>query len=102
MLTLISLFNDSVKKFSKKRALSMRPKWRLIRCTYRQLYNFASGIASLLEKNGIGKGDRVIIISGNSPMWVGSFFGSLLRGAIIVPLNPQSKPEFIETVVGRT
>ncbi|MDT7602994.1 MAG: long-chain acyl-CoA synthetase, partial [Acidobacteriota bacterium] len=49
------------------------------------------------------KGDRVILWGENSPEWVAAFFGCLLRGAIVVPLDAASAPDFaarVQTQVG--
>ncbi|MCK4265128.1 AMP-binding protein [Candidatus Babeliales bacterium] len=102
MQTLVSLFKNSVDKFSKKPILSMRPRWRIIRWSFGELNNFSSGIASVLEKYDVGFGDKVILISPNSPMWAGAFFGCLLKGAVIVPLNPQSPKDFVKKIIKET
>ena len=44
------------------------------------------------------KGDRVLFCCGNTAEWVAAFFGCLLRGAIVVPLDLESTPEFVRRV----
>jgi fatty-acyl-CoA synthase len=49
----------------------------------RRCYRLAHGLASL----GVGKGDRVGILSPNSHHFLESFYGTSLLGAVLVPLN---------------
>src|SRR4029079_13376641 len=55
-----------------------------------------------LESRNIGHGDRIIICAANSPEWIVAFYGAMLRGAIIVPLDEQSSPQFFENVCALT
>ncbi|MBK6797308.1 MAG: AMP-binding protein [Acidobacteria bacterium] len=71
---------------------------RMIRWSYRQLATTSFQVARLLESRGIVKGDRVIIWSENRPEWVAAFWGCLLMGAIVVPLDEQSSTDFIERI----
>src|SRR5437899_3184646 len=58
---------------------------RVARWSYEQTAKTAYRFARELEARGIGKGDRVLLWADNSPEWVASFFGCLLRGVIFVP-----------------
>ncbi len=71
---------------------------RVVRWSYEQTAKTANQFARELEARGIGKGDRVLLWAENSPEWVASFFGCLLRGVIVVPLDVQSDPAFLVRV----
>jgi long-chain acyl-CoA synthetase len=47
----------------------------------------ALAIAEELIKQGVKKGDRVVLAMRNLPEWPAIFFGGLLAGAIMTPLN---------------
>jgi len=47
-----------------------------------------AGVAAALRSWGIGKGDRVAILSENRPEWAIADFSCLLLGAVTVPLYP--------------
>ncbi|HEX2185411.1 MAG TPA: AMP-binding protein, partial [Chloroflexota bacterium] len=50
----------------------------------------------------IGRGDRVLVWAPNSPQLVAVYFGCMLAGAILVPLDPFSTPDFIARVAAKT
>jgi acyl-CoA synthetase (AMP-forming)/AMP-acid ligase II len=57
------------------------------RLSYSQLWDRAAHVAGGLRMDGIRPGDRVAIRLGNSIDWVLAFFGSLMAGAVVVPVN---------------
>ena len=67
--------------------------------TYGDLARFAGRFAAELERRGIGPGERVVLWAENSAEWTGTFFGCLLRGVIVVPLDAAGSPAFAERVV---
>jgi len=79
-------------------AFAHRRGLRVARWSYEQTAKTANQFARELEARGIGKGDRVLLWAENSPEWVASFFGCLLRGVIVVPLDVQSDPAFLARV----
>jgi len=54
----------------------------------RELYGCVMGTAGLLRACGIGRGDRVAILSENRPEWAIADFASMLVGAADVPIYP--------------
>jgi len=58
-----------------------------VRLTFDEHYRIASTIAARLVALGVKKGDRVAIASRNLPEWVCAFWGSMVCGAVVVPLN---------------
>src|SRR6266851_9178904 len=71
---------------------------RVKRWSYSQIAKTALRFARELEARRIAKDDRVLLWARNSPEWVSVFFGCLLRGVIVVPLDLQSEPEFVKRV----
>jgi long-chain acyl-CoA synthetase len=66
--------------------------------TYAQVATTANRVARELESLGIAKGDAVLLWGENSAEWIAAFFGCLLRGAIIVPIDHAGAPEFAARV----
>jgi acyl-CoA synthetase (AMP-forming)/AMP-acid ligase II len=50
-------------------------------------------VAALLARQGVKKGDRVVLAFPNGPAFFPAFFGCLLRGAVAVPIYPGAGPE---------
>ncbi len=102
----IKAFNQFIKtiaqRYKNRTAIKMRPRFRTISWSYDDLFKYSTLIASLLEKRKIKKGDRVLLWAPNSPLWIASFFGVQLKGAVVVPINLQNTPEFIRKVAKQT
>jgi len=58
----------------------------------------AHNLAAQLQAHGIGRGDRVILWSENRPAWVAAFWGCLLRGVAVAPIDERHSMEFLERV----
>jgi long-chain acyl-CoA synthetase len=97
-VVLTELLVRNAKHYPTTSALTMRMGFRTIHLTYKDVYDVSRKIALLLEKNGINKGDKVLLLAPNSPYWICCFWACLLRGAIVVPLNVQSTPSMIEKI----
>jgi long-chain acyl-CoA synthetase len=57
------------------------------RYTFDEHYRIAATLAKRLIDLGVKKGDRIAVAARNSPDWVMSFWGSMITGAVVVPLN---------------
>ena len=71
---------------------------RTVRWSYQQIGELATGWAALLAERNVVKGDRVLLWAENSAQWVAAFYGCLMRGAIVVPLDAGSEPGFAARV----
>jgi long-chain acyl-CoA synthetase len=95
--TLLSFLDDCLARGDETAVV----RWRGLRTStssYMRLAALAFQFARELEARGIGHGDRVLFWSENSPEWIAAFFGCLLRGAVVVPLDLKSAPDFAERV----
>src|SRR5947209_16373733 len=64
------------------------------RVTYRQLWDRAARVAGGLRAAGVQPGDRVANRLGNGNDWVLGFWGTLLAGGVVVPVNTRfAEPE---------
>ncbi|HLM58662.1 MAG TPA: AMP-binding protein, partial [Pyrinomonadaceae bacterium] len=83
-------------------AYAHRRGLRLSRWSYARVAAAARRFARELEARGLEKGDRVIVWAANGPEWVAAFFGCTLRGAVVVPLDVESAPDFVARVAAQT
>lgn len=79
-------------------AFAHRVGMRTFRWSYAEVAREAHAFADLLAEHRVSTGDRVLLCGANSAYWVTAFFGCLIRGAIVVPLDQQSEPGFAERV----
>lgn len=61
--------------------------------SYEQMTERVGRLAAALEKDGVSHGDRIGIISTNSPEVLEVFFAAFQIGAGVVPINYRAKPE---------
>src|SRR5688572_23122282 len=59
--------------------------------TYGQVHAMAAEVAGTLRSNGIEPGDRVAVILPNVPAFPVVYWGILLAGGVVVPMNPLLK-----------
>ncbi len=102
MDTLVELLEVSAKSFGPRPALLIKPSFRYRVWTYADLWEDLGRVASYLQERGVQKGDRVLLWGPNMPQWVLAFFGAFRAGAIAVPLDMRSAPDFVARVVERT
>ncbi len=94
----LASYLDDFLSHGNETAFAHRPGLRLKQWSYGDIATTAIQFARELEARRIEKGDRVLLWGRNSPEWVCTFFGCILRGAIVVPLDVQSEPGFIKRV----
>ena len=79
-------------------AVRQRSGYRMESWTYAQIAAAANRVARELESRGVAKGDSVLLCGENSAQWIAAFFGCLLRGAVIVPIDAAGLPDFAARV----
>ena len=100
--TLVELLETSSEAFGANPALLIKPSFRYLVWSYADLWNDSGRVASFLQDQGVEKGDRILLWGPNMPQWVLGFFGALRAGAIPVPLDVRSAPDFVSRVVEQT
>jgi len=66
--------------------------------SYEAVGRAARGFAARLGAAGLKKGDKVVFWGENRPEWVACYWGCLLAGIIVVPIDYRSSPDFVLTV----
>ncbi|HEY3581567.1 MAG TPA: AMP-binding protein, partial [Pyrinomonadaceae bacterium] len=99
--TLLSYFDESAQRGRETVFVDHRGL-RTVRWSYERLVHQAYRFARELEARGIRSGDRVLLRGENSPEWAAAFWGCCLLGAVVVPLDKHSTPEFTNAVTQQT
>jgi long-chain acyl-CoA synthetase len=63
--------------------------------TYADVGRRAQAFAARLRGSGVEHGERVAIWSENRPEWIAAFWGALLEGVVIVPIDYRASAEFL-------
>ena len=66
--------------------------------TYAEVGRAARGFAARLAAAGIGKGDTVVFWGENRPEWIACYWGCLVAGVVVVPIDYRSSVDFVERV----
>ena len=98
MRTTLVSFLDDCRARGAQTAVVYRRGLRLAQWTNAAIAKRAFQFARELEARGIERGERVLFWGENSAEWIGAFFGCLLRGVVVVPLDLKSAPDFAARV----
>jgi long-chain acyl-CoA synthetase len=85
-------------KHGRSTAFVQRSGYRTSRTTYAEVAALAAQCAREFEGLGIAPGDRILLWGRNSAEWVAAFFGCILRGAVVVPMDQGATAEFADRV----
>ena len=99
--TVVEFLQCTVERYSARDALFFKPAFRYQRWSYSRLWEDSGRVATLLQRSGLVKGDQVLLWGPNSPHWVLIFFGCLRAGAVLVPLDLRSAPDYVARVLSR-
>ena len=96
--TLVGFFEDLSAKAGE--FLVYDDGFRTRRYRYRAVADAARGFAGRLHEAGLRKGDAVLFWAENRPEWIAAFWGCVLTGVIVVPIDFRSSAEFAQRVGG--
>lgn len=94
--TVPAMLEDTFGKYSGHNALSFVGETPI---TYGEMREKITKVASLLRSLGVGKGDKVAILSSNMPNWGIAFFSISWIGAVAVPILPDFSIPEIKTIL---
>lgn len=82
-MDIVGLLDSLVRKSADRDCLRYRGQGM----TFRQIRDAAEKAAGLFQAQGLRKGDKVAIMSFNTPSFVIAFYGTLKAGGVVVPIN---------------
>lgn len=97
-MNITELFDSNVRKNPEKDCLRVAGTGY----SYRTVQELAEKAAALFQSWGIGKGDKVAVMSQNTPWFVVAFFGALKAGAAVVPINHKLMPPEVDYILGHS
>ena len=69
--------------------------FRTRRYTYQDVGRAARAFAARLRQIGLVKDDKVVVWSENRPEWIVAFWGCLLNGMVVVPVDYRASHDFL-------
>jgi len=94
--TLVDFFQDFVK--INGTFLTFDDGYRRREYSYGDAGRASRSFAARLAAAGLGKGDKVVFWGENRPEWVVCYWGCLLSGIVVVPIDYRSTIDFVERV----
>src|SRR5579863_8237859 len=100
METIPALFASAVERFGNQPALIEPVEGAtLSTLSYRKLQERVRGFAGYLQSQSLQKGTSLIIWSGSRADWLIAYLGALMVGVVVVPLDINSKEDFLTRIV---
>jgi len=90
-VTLPRILEHNAERFREKPILRWKVEERWKGITYGEFYEWARDIGTGLVKLGMKRKDRIALLSPSGPGWVISYFGIVLNGGIVVPIDKELK-----------
>jgi long-chain acyl-CoA synthetase len=72
--------------------------YRRRRHSYEDVARAARGFAAALANAGLRKDDKVVFWGENRPEWVACYWGCLISGIVVVPIDYRSSADFVKKV----
>lgn len=94
-MNLAQMMNLNARKYPQK--VSLRYNGNDVK--YGELKGLAEKAAGLMQGLGVSKGDKVAIMSQNTPDFVIAFFGAIKAGGVVVPVNHKLMAPEVEYIL---
>ena len=104
METINDILENAVKRFPERPALiePTEESGEMTTLTYAMLQQRVQQFAGYLQEQHVAKGDRLLIWSASRINWMIAYLGTLLVGAVVVPLDVNTKEGFLIRVTETT
>lgn len=96
--SLTELLDSYYTRFANDVAVVQPRGYRRESWSYAQVRALACRFAQELDRLDIRKGHRIVVWGDNRAEWVAVFFGAMMRGVVVVPMDRIGAPDFVERV----
>lgn len=96
--TLYDIFKRNARVFKNRIAVQSEDR----RITFGELHDQVSAVSGWLAAKGIGRGDRIAVLTKNRPEFFSLIGGVAARGAVMVPINFRLSAEEIKHILTDT
>lgn len=104
MDTINDIFENAAKRFPERPALiePTEGSEEMTTLTYTMLQQRVQQFAGYLQEQNIARGDRLLIWSASRINWMIAYLATLLTGAVVVPLDVNTKEDFLARITETT
>jgi long-chain acyl-CoA synthetase len=93
---------DDFRRHHSERAIVSHIGNRSLPTTYGELATWSARFAAEFIRRGIQPGERLLLWGQNSAAWIAAFYGCVLRGILVVPLDAAGDADFAQRVIAET
>lgn len=93
---------DDFRLHGAQRAVVLHTGNRSLPSTYAAIAEHSARFVAEFLRRQIQPGERVLLWGQNSAAWIAAFYGCMLRGILVVPLDAAGDPAFAERVIADT
>jgi long-chain acyl-CoA synthetase len=94
--TLLDVFHDLVENHEE--FLVYDDGYRRRDYSYTDVKRAARGFAARMAETGLHRSDKVIFWGENRPEWLACYWGCVISGIVVIPIDYRSSPVFVSTV----
>jgi long-chain acyl-CoA synthetase len=91
-------FIEEYARRGEETAIAHRRGYRMERWSYARVGGAARNFAEMLEQREVAPGERVMLWGDNCAEWVAAFFGCVLAGVVVVPMDQAAGADFAARV----
>ncbi|HKF40755.1 MAG TPA: AMP-binding protein, partial [Candidatus Acidoferrum sp.] len=91
-------FIEEYARRGKETAIAYRRGYRMERWSYARVGGVARNFAAMLGERGVKPGEHVLLWGENCAEWVAAFFGCVLAGVVVVPMDEAADASFAARV----
>lgn len=96
---ILSKLQQAASRYPEHIAVRMKSQEGYEQYTYTELLQAVASVSHALGRLGIGKGDRIALLSENRPEWIIAYIAVVAGGAIITPLDAQLTDEEVALLI---
>lgn len=98
--TIPDMLEMSAEKYNDSTAFLTPRNGNVYRLSYGQALERVKRLSRYLKDElGLGRGDRIAILGGNSPEWAISYFSIAFIGAVAIPLDARASADLYESIL---
>ncbi len=100
--TISQLFLNTVKSYPKDALMLQKKGGEYTPLSTSEFETYVKDFSLGLQSLGLGKGDKLIVFSDNSPFWVMTDLATLCLGGVTVPIYTSLMPEQVKYIINNS